>query len=134
MEDESYGSDRTWIWVKGDQDRDGSCHLCDNEIFDFFALGVLGESLGFLAVLLIGDEELLDERGDVGEGNTFIDFPGDGLGVVDSAAEDDIVAFDFLAVIEFDGSAHEADVADVVLGAGVVAAGEMDVDLSLIHI
>ena len=91
-------------------------------------MGVLGEGFAVLTVFEIGLEEVLNERGDLGEGDSFVSFAGDGLGVVDASAEDDVVAFDFLAGLEFDGGAHEADVADVVLGAGMVTAGEMNVN------
>ena len=47
--------------------------------------------------------------------------------VAEAAANEDVVAF-FGFAGDFDGGAEEADVADVMLGAGVRAAGEMDVD------
>lgn len=105
-----------------------SATLGRNEVFDLFALGVLGEGFAWAAVFLIDLEEVFDTGWDVGEGDAFEDFAGDGLGVIDSAAEDDVVAFGFFAVVQLDRGAHEGDVADVVLGAGVVATGEVDVD------
>ena len=45
------------------------------------------------------------------------------------AADDDVVALDRVAVLaDRDLGADQADVADVVLGAGMVAAGQVDVD------
>jgi len=73
-------------------------------------------------------EELLNEGRNFGEGDAFVDFAGDGLGVIDAATENDVVSFDFFARGKLDGGGHHADVTDVVLGAGVMAAGEVDVE------
>ena len=77
---------------------------------------------------MVGFEEGFDKRRNIAEGDAFIDFASDGLGVIDSSAEDDVVAFHFFAGLQFYGGAHEADVANVMLGAGVVATGEVNVD------
>ena len=47
----------------------------------------------------------------------------------EAAADDDVVALDRVAVVaDRDLRADQADVADVVLGAGMMAAGQVDVD------
>lgn len=68
-----------------------------NKVFDFFALSILSEGFSFVTIDQIGLKELLDKRWNVDEGDAFIDFSGDRLGVIDSASEDDVVALDFLA-------------------------------------
>lgn len=105
-----------------------SDRFCSHKVFDFFTPGELSESFTVLAVLLEDSQKTLDERGNIVEGDAFIDFTGDGLGVVDSASEDDVVTFDFFATLKFHGGPHEADVADVVLGAGMVTTGEVNID------
>ena len=91
------------------------------------AVGKTGESLVLDPIPQIDDEELLDERGHFIGADGFPDLSGDGLGVVHAATEHDVIAVHGGAVFDFHAGAHHADVADVMLGAGILAAGEVDV-------
>src|ERR1700677_402491 len=56
-------------------------------------------------------------------------FSADRPFIAEAAAEDDMIAIDGVAFfIDGDARADQADVADIMLRAGMMAAGEMDVD------
>ena len=65
-----------------------------------------------------GAAEIVDERVMVGE-----EFAGESLVLVCAASDEDLIAF-----FAGDFYAQETDVSDVVLGAGVVTAGDVEVD------
>ncbi len=71
----------------------------------------------------VGGEEAVHNGRQVGEADRGDQFARDALVLVGAAAEDDLVAL-FAADLD----AHQADVADVVLRAGVRAAGDVQVD------
>src|SRR5215210_792213 len=57
-----------------------------------------------------------------------VDQLGDGGVAAEAAADMDVIALDLIVLADRDLGPDEADVADVMLGAGVRAAGQVDVD------
>ena len=93
------------------------------EFGDLVAAGEAEEGLFGFTALGVGGEETLHFGGQVGEGDGGDEFAGESLILVCAATDEDLIA---LFAGDFD--AHETDVSDVVLGAGVVAAGDVQVD------
>ncbi len=80
------------------------------------------DSSGLRCVGVALEEPLHDWR-EIAELDGRDQFAGDALVLVGAAADDDLVAF-----LAADFDAHQPDVADVVLSAGVRAAGDVQID------
>ena len=85
------------------------------------------ESFVGVSLLLVTAQDFLECRLQLLDGNALEDLAAEGFVFGEAAADEDVVAF-FGFAGDFDARAEEADVADVVLGAGVGAASEVDVD------
>src|SRR5262245_10725406 len=85
------------------------------------------EGFPVLPPIQIDLEDALKQRGNLGEGQSFEDIFADGSLGSGAAAKDDIVAFDGLA-IDGDLDALEANIAYIMLGARMRAAGEVDIE------
>ena len=84
------------------------------------------EAFALSAVAQVAAEHFLDERGQALEGDAGEDLPAHGLVCAKAAADENVVAVLALAR-DFRLRAEQADVAHVVLRAGVRAAGDVDV-------
>ena len=93
------------------------------EFSDRRGAGEAEEGFSGFTALGVGGEEALDFRGQVSETDRWDEFACETLILIGAAADDDLVA-----LFAGDLHAHEADVADVVLGAGVMAAGDVQID------
>ena len=111
----------TCVWQLGCSDLGGIAKI--RELCRCVAVSELGETFVLVAVAQIDDKDLLDECGHLVGADGFPDFPGNGLGVIHATAENDIVTVHGAAALVFDAGAHHADVADVVLGAGILTTG-----------
>src|SRR3954471_2836132 len=82
-----------------------------------------------MAVRQIGPQQRLDAGGTILRSNALPQLAADPGVLGEPAADDDVVALDRVAAVaDRDLGADQADVADVVLGAGMMAAGQVDVD------
>src|SRR5260370_19416228 len=88
---------------------------------DLVAAGEVEEGLFGFTVLGVGRKEALHLCRKFGEADGGDEFAGEAPVLVCAAADEDLIAL-FAADLD----AHEAEVADVVLGAGVVAAGDVE--------
>src|SRR5512138_3985897 len=77
-------------------------------------------------LVLRGPQQAFDDEWNLRRGQVPKQFPAERALVAESAAGVDVIALDLRLAVG-DLRAEEPDVADVVLGAGVGAAGEMDV-------
>src|SRR5215213_8036057 len=82
-----------------------------------------------MAVRQIGPQQRLDAGGTILRSNALPQLAADPGVLGEPAADDDVVALDRVAVVaDRYLRTDQADVADVVLGAGMMAAGQVDVD------
>src|ERR1051326_7820435 len=89
-----------------------------------------GEGLEGFPVLTMAQvalEHLFQGRLEIAEGDALKDLTADGVPRAEPAPDEDVVAIDRFAG-HFDLGAQQADVPHVVLGAGVRATGEVDID------
>ncbi len=108
-------------------------HFGDSEPGFELVGGVAGDELaeGFFGVGtvgLVGVDEAFDGVFDVVGGDFFEGEGGEVLIGTEGAAEEDVVGFGAADAAEVADDAHEADVGDLVLAAGVGAAGDGDED------
>ena len=88
------------------------------------AAGPLHEGFAGGAPVAVGDEDFFHEGGQFVGADAAEDLAGDALLVVHAATEHEMVTLAAVGELR----AHAADIAAVVLGAGIRAAGEVDVD------
>ncbi len=91
------------------------------------AAGEVAERFPRLAVSQVTLQHFLERRLELLKGNSLKHLATDGLVVAKAAADEYVIAFD-----RFAGELHlgteQADVAQVMLGAGIRAAGQVDID------
>jgi len=93
------------------------------EFGDLVAAGETEERLFWFSALGVSGEKALHSGGEIREADGGEEFAGEPLVLVCAASDEDLIA---LFAGDFD--AHETDVSDVVLGAGVVTACDVQVD------
>ena len=91
------------------------------------ARGEVAEGFAARSLFLIDAQNFFEGRFELFDGNSLEELAAEEFVITEAAADEDVVAF-FGFAGDFDGGGEEADVADVMLGAGVGATGEMDVD------
>src|SRR3984893_49619 len=110
----------------------GSCGLRGDERLERVEVVAIGEGEERLgrrgAVTHVGLEHALDGRRRVLRLYIAVDFAAERGVRAKGAADMNVIALDRVALVQFHLRRDQADLADEVLGAGVMAAGEMDVD------